>query len=134
MAQVSFHSNLGEIGKATDAQLKVAAEIIGGMAESYAKQLCPVDTGNLRNSITHSTEDNGHTVVIGSNVEYAPYVELGTGKFAEGGSGRDTPWSYQDAEGRWHTTSGRPPKPFLRPAIENHTDEYREVLEQILRE
>ena len=47
MAQVSYSSNLGEVLKATDEQLKKAAEVIGGMAESYAKLLCPVDTGNL---------------------------------------------------------------------------------------
>ena len=72
MAEVKFESHLDEVLKATSEQLARAAEIIGGMAESYAKELCPVDTGNLRNSITHTTEDEGHTVVIGSNVEYAP--------------------------------------------------------------
>lgn len=108
MAQISFHSNLGEIGKATDAQLAKAAEIIGGMAESYAKQVCPVDTGNLRNSITHSTENNWHTVVIGTNVEYAPYVEMGTVKMR--------------------------PRPYLRPAIEQHIAEYQGVLQTILQE
>lgn len=107
MAQVSFHSNLGQIGKATSAQLAKAAEIIGGMAESYAKQICPVDTGNLRNSITHSTEDEGHTVVIGTNVEYAPYVELGTSRTRA--------------------------KPYLRPAIETHIPEYQTVLQTILK-
>lgn len=72
MAEVTFTSNLGAVLKATDAQLARAAEIIGGMAESYAKELCPVDTGNLRNSITHTTENNDHTVVIGTAVKYAP--------------------------------------------------------------
>ena len=106
MAQVSFHSNLGTIEKLTEEQLARAAEIIGGMAESHAKEACPVDTGNLRNSITHATEDSGHTVVIGSNVEYAPYVELGTVKMS--------------------------PRPYLRPAIENHIPEYQGVIQAIL--
>lgn len=69
---VEFNSNLDVVLSGSQAAIRRAAEIIGGMAESYAKQLCPVDTGNLRNSITHTTEDEGHTVVIGSNVEYAP--------------------------------------------------------------
>lgn len=56
-------------------------------------------------------------------------VELGTGKYAQGGNGRNTPWSYKDSKGNWHTTSGMPPRPYLRPAIENHKDEYKEVLE-----
>lgn len=46
--------------------------------ESTAKQLAPVDTGRLRNSITHDIRDNGHVAVIGTNVEYAPFVEFGT--------------------------------------------------------
>lgn len=69
---VEFNSNLGEVLSGSQAAIKRAAEIIGGMAESYAKELCPVDTGNLRNSITHTTENNDHTVVIGTTVKYAP--------------------------------------------------------------
>ena len=51
------------------------------MAETYAKDLTPVDTGTLRNSITHRVETKGKMimVIIGSNVHYAPYVEFGTG-------------------------------------------------------
>lgn len=137
MAEVTFTSNLGAVLKATDAQLARAAEIIGGMAESYAKKNITrqgaVDTGNLRNSITHTTEDNGHTVVIGSAVTYAPYIELGTGVYAEGGGGRPTPWRYQDSKGNWHTTSGMKPRPYLRPAIEEHKTEYKEVIERELK-
>lgn len=137
MAEVKFESHLGEVLKATQQQLERAAEIIGGMAESYAKknitQQGAVDTGNLRNSITHATENNGHTVVIGSAVTYAPYVELGTGKYAEGGGGRPTPWVYQDSKGNWHRTSGMKPRPYLRPAIEEHKREYKEVIEQELK-
>ena len=83
-----------------------ALEIIGGKAESYAKRLCPVDTGRLRNSITHQQFDDD-TEVVGTNVEYAPYVELGH-----------------------HTSSGGnvPPKPFLRPAAEGHTAEYKNII------
>ena len=138
MAEVKFESHLGEVLKATQQQLERAAEIIGGMAESYAKknitQQGAVDTGNLRNSITHATENNGHTVVIGSAVTYAPYVEFGTGKFAEGGGGRPTPWVYQDSKGNWHRTSGMKPRPYLRPAIEEHKREYKEVIEQELKQ
>ena len=83
-----------------------ALEIIGGMAESYAKKLCPVDTGRLRNSITHARYDE-NTEVIGSNVDYAPFVELGTHKMAA--------------------------KPFLRPAAEGHVSEYKAVIEQVMK-
>ena len=129
MADVLFTSNRAEVLAAVSDAKKRALEIMGGKAESYAKQLCPVKTGNLRNSITHTTENNNRTVVISASVTYAPFIELGTGKYAEGGGGRQTPWSYQDSNGNWHTTSGMPPRPYLRPAIENHKDEYKEVLE-----
>ena len=125
---VEFNSNLDAVLKGSQEAIERAAEIIGGMAESYAKELCPVDTGNLRNSITHTTENNSRTVVIGTTVKYAPYIELGTGKYAEGGGGRQTPWRYHDKKG-WHITSGMPPRPYLRPAIEKHKDEYRHVLQ-----
>ncbi len=118
--------------KATEKQFAKAAEIIGGKAESYAKIECPSDTGNLRNNITHTTEDDGRTVVIGTAVQYAPFVELGTRIHAEGGGGRQTPWRYQDRNGNWHTTSGAHPHPFLRPAIEDHLEEYKGILEKVL--
>lgn len=49
-----------------------------------AKQLCPVDTGRLRSSITNELgqDAEGLVAVIGTNVEYAPYIELGTSKMA----------------------------------------------------
>lgn len=48
--------------------------------ESVAKGLCPVDTGRLRSSIQHeiSLDDGEITGRVGTNVEYAPYVEFGT--------------------------------------------------------
>lgn len=53
--------------------------------ESKAKSLTPVDTGRLRSSIT--TDDNSTEgsieIEIGTDVEYAPYVEYGTTKQAE---------------------------------------------------
>ena len=48
--------------------------------EGAAKRLCPVDTGRLRASITHSIDRDGRgpLAYIGTNVEYAIFVELGT--------------------------------------------------------
>ena len=54
-------------------------EEVGLAAEGHAKAACPVDTGRLRNSITHAML-GGSAVAIGTNVEYAPHVELGTSK------------------------------------------------------
>lgn len=145
MPTVEFVSHIDHVAKATNQALERAAEIIGGMMESKAKLYITdvvyatpagwyVRTGNLRNSITHDTVANDHsiTIAVGSAVQYAPYVELGTGVYAENGTGRKTPWRYQDAKGDWHTTSGMPARPFLRPAVENHLKDYKDVLESEL--
>ena len=104
-----------------------ALEIIGGKVESYAKGLAPVDTGALRNNITHTVE--GDTAVVGSAIHYAPYVELGTGREYS------PPPDYMtnNAE-RGHGIGNRSqkPKPYLRPAVENHTGEYKRIMENEL--
>ena len=53
-----------------DAVLR-ALERCGSQAEGYAKDLAPVDTGNLRNSISHRVDDGEPAVYIGSNLKYA---------------------------------------------------------------
>lgn len=83
-----------------------------------ARKKCPVDIGTLRNSITYEVYDDYGEV--GSNLEYAPYVEFGTGKFAVNGDGRKTRWSYQDEEGNWHSTLGQEPQPYLVPALDEN--------------
>ena len=113
-----------------DAGLR-ALERCGEQAEGYAKDLVPVDTGNLRNSISHKVDDGEPAVYIGSNVEYAAYVELGTGKYTEGG--RPTPWVYQDDNGNWHWTAGNPAQPFLKPAVADHPQTYRNIIEAELK-
>ena len=119
-----------EVIQAKDEAVAKTLETIGLVAERYAKEMCPTDTSRLKNSISHQVDDE--TVYVGTNVEYAPYVEFGTGKFAEGGGGRPTPWSYQDDKGNWHTTNGMKPQPYLKPAIENHLDEYKQYLKDEL--
>ena len=89
------------------------------IVEGDAKVRCPVDSGQLRQSINHKVEDNAGWV--STNVEYAPYVEIGTGIYSSEGGGRQTPWVYQDAKGQWHRTSGGKPQPFMKPALEQNT-------------
>ena len=113
-----------------DAVLR-ALERCGEQAEGYAKDLAPVDTGNLRNSISHAVDEDEPAAYIGSNVEYAAYVELGTGKYTEGG--RPTPWVYQDDNGNWHWTAGNPAQPFLKPAVADHPQTYRNIIEDELK-
>ena len=89
------------------------------IVEGDAKTKCPVDSGQLRQSINHKVEDNAGWV--STNVEYAPYVEIGTGIYSTEGGGRQTPWVYKDAKGEWHRTSGSKPQPFMKPALEQNT-------------
>lgn len=64
----------------------VGAALLGGLfvVERRAKHLCPVDTGRLRSSITHEAGVDAGGLVgrVGTDVNYAPYVELGTRRLA----------------------------------------------------
>lgn len=104
---------------------------IGMSAVEYAQKAVPVDTGRLRNSITfackghegyaHTYKDDNNkmysyqvgagaeedAVYIGSNVEYAASVELGNSR-------------------------GMRPRPYLRPAATEHTEEYKDIIRDSL--
>ena len=130
---IETHDNSKEISAEIKAALLRGLEKIGLVAGGYAKKLCPVDTGNLRNSITHVVDEQEPAAIIGSNNSYAAYVELGTGIYAEGGGGRPTPLVYQDAKGNWHYTRGNKAQPFLKPAAADHAAQYRDILESELK-
>ena len=76
--KVDYKDNSQQILSALEKGIKNGLEAIGLTAETYAKKETPVDTGRLRNSISHTVD--GEAAYIGSNVEYAPYVELGTNR------------------------------------------------------
>ena len=98
-------NNIEQVEKALLRAYKTGLEEIGLVAEGYAKSTCPVDTGRLRNSVTHLLK--GYDCFIGTNVEYAPYVEEGTSRMKG--------------------------KHFLRKAATGHGDTYRAILEKHLR-
>lgn len=100
--QVEITNNkIDEVLRLVDEAKARVLEQWGLLAEGYAKLECPVDTGRLRNSISHGQADE-NTMAVGTNVEYAAYVELGTSRMA--------------------------PRPYLAPAIEEHIDEYEAIL------
>lgn len=101
---VKIEDNSKEFLKELESRIPAALEECGLAAEGYAKGLCPVDTGLLRNSISHSTDDN--TAYIGTNVEYAAYVELGTKKMKA--------------------------QPYLMPAVVDHQSEYNQIIKRWL--
>ena len=59
-------------------RLKDKLILVGEIVEGEAKELCPVDTGNLRGSINSQLGDDGLSVIVGTPVEYAPHIEFGT--------------------------------------------------------
>lgn len=91
------------------------------LVERDAKINCPVDDGQLRQSIKAEMIDDT-SGKVGSNVEYAIYVHQGTGIYAKDGNGRKDKWTYQDAEGNWHQTIGQHPNPFLERALDDNRD------------
>ena len=135
---VKVTDNTDEVMQEINKAVRKGLERCGQKAEGYAKLMCPVDSGLLRNSITHvvdgeylsanyhadSPGKNGAyrfgsysftapakdepTVTIGSNVEYAPYVEMG---HIQAGSGR---YIY--------------PERFLEMAATNHGAEYKSII------
>lgn len=148
MGDVKVTSNAKAVKRELMSKAKRAMRIIGMKAESYAKDLAPVDTGLLRNSITfaiggqptgiqtyrsNTTDKNGKkievkeglyqstapndedgkvTLYVGTNVQYAPYQELGHHTVSDG----------------WVA-----PQQFLRPAMENHVEEYKRIIKNELK-
>lgn len=101
------------------------------IVERAAKEKAPKGTGELRRSITSKVEN--FEGVIYTPLEYAPYVEFGTGLFAESGGRTDVPWVYKDDEGNWHTTSGQKPQPYMRPALNENREEILRMIKEGLK-
>ena len=98
------------------------------LVERTAKQKAPKDTGALRRSITSKVE--GNVGIVFTPLEYAPYIEYGTGLFAENGGRTNVPWNYQDDEGNWHETSGLHPHPYMRPALYENREKIKRILKE----
>ena len=100
--------------------------------EGVAREKAPERTGILKGSIESKVEVSGNeiTATIFTPVEYAPYVEYGTGLFAVGGNGRkDVPWAYEDEQtGELIWTKGQHPQPFLQPALSENEDVIKQFI------
>lgn len=126
----------GEMGQEIDSVLEKAVELGGAVIQGHIKLLCPVgDSGDLRRSITVNTErdeDGGYKAVIGTNLEYAPYVEFGTGIHSTK-AGRQDAWCYYDPESEYANkdgfvwTKGSKPQPFMYPGFEQGKNEANAV-------
>ena len=111
-----------------EAALKKSLETAALLVERSAKEKAPKDTGALRRSIRSKVE--GLEGIIYTPLEYAPYIEYGTGLFAEGNGRKDVPWNYQDDKGNWHSTSGLKPQPFMRPSLDENRQKILEILKE----
>lgn len=124
---IKFTSHKKEVLAELQLKVRRALEICGGEAERYTKENLTrnrsVRTDVLRGSITHQKVDD-HTVAIGTEVKYAPYVELGH---------HQQPGRYVPAIGKRLVRSWVPAKPYLRPAIEGHRDQYQKIIETELK-
>ena len=109
-------------------KLTLAGEVVA----SAAIQNCPVDTGNLRGSITTEVDETAMVARIGTPVEYAPYIEFGTGEYAESGEGRKGGWFFEydgnKGEKGKRFTLGNKPQPFLRPALIENREKIRGII------
>lgn len=115
---------------ADEAKIEKALGKACALVERSAKEKAPKDNGELRRSITSKVENNEG--IVFTPLKYAPYVEFGTGLFAEEGGRKDVPWCYQDDEGEWHSTSGMKPHPYMRPALEENREEILSILKESL--
>lgn len=131
---VKMINNKQEVTEAMKQKVEAWLDAIGQDAASTAANKAPVDTGALKNSISHAVDEEEKKVYIGTNIEYAIWHELGTGKYASEGGGRQGGWNYQDSEGNWHHTEGVPAKHFLQFGATAHQAEYKAMLEKALKD
>lgn len=106
-----------DVDKIVDNALYQGAQKIQGDAKRLIKAKGAFDTGRLHGSISVEAIPNGYA--IGTNVEYAPYVEYGTGLLGDPAVPHTTRkyWRYKDENGNWHTSHGMKARPYLRPAF-----------------
>lgn len=108
MAKVKIVENhIDEVLEELEKKKHKILETIGSKAEGYVQGLTPVDTDNLRSSITHIVRLDDSEVDIGTNVEYAPYVEFN--------------------DNAKHTTGKAH---YLRDGIQNNMEEFKKIIEE----
>ena len=129
----------------TEQVLKKATAYCHGQAKS----LCPVDTGALRESIHMQFDKRGKQSrgKVYTNMEYASYVEFGTGIKGNGSypyadklprdmelTYRDTPWWYtKDKEDTFIYTKGQVAQPYMYPALADSEEYMLELMGEDLK-
>lgn len=125
-----------EIKKAAREQIIAGLTRIGMAIRGYAKDLAPKITGALRASLAYQVDPDdspGPSVTVGTNCEYATYVEFGTGTYSEVGNKPNSRFVYTDPEtGETRISKGQEPRHFLKPALLDHIPEYKEIMKDAL--
>ena len=129
IVKIDANSLLKRIDKmGSETNISAAIGKACALVEGEAKKKAPKDTGALRRSISSTVK--GMEGVVFTPLEYAPYVEYGTGLFAEEGGRKDVPWYYKDEEGKWHRSSGQHPHPYMRPALNENREEILRLIKE----
>ena len=113
------------------------------LVHGQAKDLAPVDKGDLAGSIHMQVKDTGEELQgrVYTNKEYAPYVEFGTGVTGNGTYPhkieglnlvyRDKGWAYYDEDkGEWIYTKGQEAQPYMYPALNMHKKTIKRILKE----
>lgn len=135
--KIEYVDNSRELVEALNENVEAILKAMGEFAEGEAIETITeegrVDTGLYANRTTHTYSLVERAAYIGTNVPYAIWNEIGTGKYASEPGGRQTPWRYKDSEGNWHTTSGIKPTHALKNAVAKHKNEYKTLIEKGLK-
>lgn len=140
----TMQDNSDKVRQELEKALQRGLTRIGMQATNYVAALTPVGTpestgvegyqgSRLRNSMTHNENVEERTVTIGTNVPYAPYVELGTGIYATDGNGRKSPWVWKDKNGKFHWTRGIQPQHMIQRGITEHMNDWHTILNEELK-
>ena len=124
------YNNIPKLKKTIGVGVERALNAVGEFIQGEAQDRVPIDTGALQTSLDYGVNMERQDVRIGTNIEYGPYVEFGTGKYAKNGKGRKTPWFFEDESGDWHKTVGQKPQPYLRPAFDDNKDRVKLLFKQ----
>lgn len=126
------HAALEKLDKTVNIEQAMAKAC--ALVERSAKELAPKgDTGQLRRSITSKVERKDGKIrgIVFTPLEYAPYVEFGTGIHAKKGGRKDVPWCYYDErKKKFFYTSGQHPQPFMRPAYKKNRTRIIEIIKE----
>lgn len=132
MADIKFEDfSKDVINSITDKAIAFLHEACGEL-QAQVKRNTKRKTGQTAGSWNYNVDESKMEGTVGSPEENAIWEEFGTGDYALNGDGRkQTPWRYQSADGKWHTTHGKHPRqPFIKakntvlPKIKKYAEQH----------